>query len=34
MPAIERRGVTLVGLTVTNLDDDRDDGQLQLPLSP
>lgn len=31
---IERHGITLVGLTVTNLDRDVDDGQLQLPLDP
>lgn len=33
MPAIRERGITLVGLTVTNLDDERDDGQLALPLA-
>lgn len=32
MPAIQERGITLVGLTITNLREDRDDGQLQLPL--
>lgn len=33
-PMIERLGITLVGLAVTNLDHDVDDGQLRLPLEP
>jgi DNA polymerase-4 len=34
MPTIERRGLTLVGITVTNLDDGRGGRQLTLPLEP
>jgi DNA polymerase IV len=34
MPAIERRGITLVGVTVTNLDGPGSGGQLSLPLPP
>lgn len=32
MPLVAERGVTLVGLTVTNLEGERDDGQLALEL--
>ena len=32
MPLVERRGITLVGLTVTNLDGAGSAGQLALPL--
>lgn len=31
-PLVEARGITLLGITVTGLDDDRGEGQLELPL--
>ena len=33
MPLVERKGITLVGLTVTNLDAAGSAGQLALPLA-
>lgn len=33
-PLVERRGITLVGLTVSNLDAADGDGQLELPVGP